>query len=308
MVTKPDPTDVNPQAVPFENSAPDPKPRPVLPYLAIGAGVTAIVFLIIIIGVLLADRAEPNQPNINTGKNYVPPATATPLPSTPIPTPTPNYDIPELRAFVEGIKLFEAGSEPPDLGQRDYSATFEKRETRRIDCELKLGFPPASATEIPLDYRLYKGATYINKSSYAIPIVDGTESKFVVTEFGQEVSGGWETGNYRIEVWYGNKKIKEKSFVVTHTEFPLAGYWYGGTGWEQIEINGRDADYSGTYSYSSLGTFRFSKTGESTYTGTWSGWGDGRIKAVVSMNGSSMAITWNNGNGPDRNSTWLRRR
>ncbi len=74
----------------------------------------------------------------------------------------------------------------------------------------------------------------------------------------------------------------------------LAGEW---NGWGGVEIKSKNGAYEGTYKDTfgtGPGTFKFRKTGEFTYDGTWgeSEKRHGTFTLTVSQDGNSIKVNW----------------
>jgi Serine/threonine protein kinase len=282
------------------------KPKKI--WLVALSSVSAII-LIVIVSLIYQD--DNNISNTNNS-NFV----ATPLLPlfTASPTPTPNYDIPDLRATVKELKLFESGSGTLPQDQRIYKTTFYKSSTRYVNYELKLEFPyPESTKYFTLEIIWYKGNNLLSsrKDSFAI---EKTWTNTILTGgYGNVLYGSLGAGGYKVEIKYDGKVIASQKFDI---QISLAGTWSGGSSWGDITMSGSGSSYTGSYTYPD-GTFNLNKAPDGTYRGAWknsTGVSRGAIeKAVVSADGDTLTVTWGysypeSQKSSGRLSTWTRKK
>ena len=54
------------------------------------------------------------------------------------------------------------------------------------------------------------GYSYFN----SVSIQEGIDISDNISGYGDETKGHWAAGDYRIEIWYNDKKMAEKSFKI----------------------------------------------------------------------------------------------
>lgn len=208
----------------------------------------------------------------------------------------PNYAIPDLKANVKELRLYESGRGTLPNEQRKYETIFYKSNVRYINFELNLECPPPN---IRKDFKLesiwYREGKVLYNNTVDSYVESDWTGVLLTSGNGSSSYGTLETGKYRIEIKYNGKVIASKNFEIQTT---LAGDWTH-SNWGNITISGSGNSYTGSYSYSA-GTFTLNKTAEGIYKGTWKStsgteWGNIR-EATVSADGNKITVVWNYSN------------
>jgi serine/threonine protein kinase len=293
--------------------AAEPKPRKNLLYSVLPV-IAILLFAFVGFGYLFSNKGSSDTPTnsnrVNNAQPFVNKA------NTPIytPSPTPSYDIPEISANVDGIKLFESGDPLIPLEQRKYGTTFYKSSTRYVYYELNLKHPaPGSKKYFTLEALWYKDGVVVNRDTNQTYIEDTWTGSYHNDGYGNSSYGNLSPGSYKVEVKYDGKLIASKEFEVQVT---IAGNWKGATWGENVVINGSGSSYSGSYSATPNGTFTLNKAADGTYKGTWKSsngkeWGTIH-KAVLSTDGNTLSLTWSYSNADayssaSKSSVWTRK-
>jgi serine/threonine protein kinase len=128
----------------------------------------------------------------------------------------PAWDIPSLRATVEGVRFFEGGDDIPPPDQRRYATTFNRRTTRSINVELRLSHPEADGSEtarVTCTYYRSDGIV-LGKPADEVRPTPGTEATYWGFWWGWEEPGNWAPGTYRVECSAEGRVIAEKTFKI----------------------------------------------------------------------------------------------
>lgn len=223
----------------------------------------------------------------------------------------PAYDIPEIKATVGNLKLFESGKIVTPLNQRKYGTVFDRSSTRYISYEISLSYPaPGSRKFFILEDVWYKGDSILNRFTMERYVDDTWTSSTHTSGYGKDSYGTLDAGRYRLEIRHNAKVIASKNFEI---QISLAGNW---DGWGNIAITSSGNSYTGTY-YSGGGTFTLNKLFDGTYSGTWKN-SDGSIfgdieKAIASPGGDTITVTWGvsypeSQRSKGRSTTWTRKK
>ena len=145
--------------------------------------------------------------------------TATPVPAaTPRPTPIPSL-FPLLNPRVAWVKFFEGGCDASREESVVYTNVFDQQTARCIYWQLNLVFdhqPERADFEIDAVYH-GPGGVFARHTANAYVEKGWTNSQHATGE-GWPQPGNWETGNYLVEMFVGDKLIASAGFAVT--EYP----------------------------------------------------------------------------------------
>ena len=144
--------------------------------------------------------------------------TATPLPTvTQRPTPVPSQ-FPLVNPRVTGIRFFEGGCDAPGEGSVVYTSVFDQLTARCIYWQLNLVFDPQPERadfEIDAVYHGPGGRVLARHTADAFLERDWTNSQHATGE-GWPQPGNWETGDYLVELFVGDRLLASAGFAVIH--------------------------------------------------------------------------------------------
>lgn len=127
--------------------------------------------------------------------------------------------------FVE-LKFFESGYEPPAVGQRTYSTTFDRASARYIQSEISLrnllkGERPNPVTA-KLRYYSPDGSLFCEiELKHTIP--SEYYDYLLWKGWGWAEAGNWTPGTYRVEAYIDGQYLGENSFTITGRTEPRKG-------------------------------------------------------------------------------------
>ena len=143
--------------------------------------------------------------------------TATPVPTaTPRPTPVPS-PFPLLNPRVAGIRFFEGGCEASREGPVLYTNVFNQQTARCIYWQLNLVFdrqPERADFEIDAVYHGPGNRVFARHTANAYVEEGWTNSQHATGE-GWPQPGNWESGDYLVELFAGDRLIASAGFAVT---------------------------------------------------------------------------------------------
>lgn len=129
----------------------------------------------------------------------------------------PDGVIPGINAKVTHLKFFEAGRDIPPLEERKYTNEFVDQKPFWVYWEIKLMYPRANRKIVlPLDSVFYDPQGKIVRIyQRKHEIQPGwTNSLQVLGSCGKKFRWAWSRGEYRVEVYYGDKEIARRTFTI----------------------------------------------------------------------------------------------
>ena len=148
--------------------------------------------------------------------------TATPVPTaTPRATPAPS-PFPLLNPRVAGVRFFESGCDASREEPVLYTNVFDQRTSRCIYWQLNLVFdtqPERADFEIDAVYHGPRSGVWARHTANAVVEKGWTNSQYATGE-GWPQPGNWETGDYLVELFVGNRLIASAGFAVTELPEP----------------------------------------------------------------------------------------
>ena len=129
-----------------------------------------------------------------------------------------NGYIPSLNANVESLRFYESGpgSGRVPYGQREYNKRFPNSQSREINWELGLSYPPPGR---PINFDI--NAVYYKPDGSVLNRITGKHRIKVDTGrswhslYGWKEPGKWQPGTYRVELSIAGQKVATGSFVIT---------------------------------------------------------------------------------------------
>ncbi len=139
----------------------------------------------------------------------------------PTPTPTPSPDegegyIPSINAIIDSLKFFAGGAHPPELGQRAYTDTFARDETRHIHWELGLKFPSPSE---PVAFDVHEAFHFpdgsVKEQHIRFSLEPATTEAWFSHSWGWNEAGQFPPGQYTLVLSVGGQEVIRKDYTVT---------------------------------------------------------------------------------------------
>jgi hypothetical protein len=129
-----------------------------------------------------------------------------------------------LNARVTSLRFFAGAKEIPPLGQRNYSQSFGKSQTKFIFWELNLQFPGTRPNQVDFDLQAiwYRpdGSIMDQVTTRHLIKPEWKESAHA-SGIGSEEAGQWKTGTYRLVLKIKDREVATGSFqVVPDKEAP----------------------------------------------------------------------------------------
>ena len=118
--------------------------------------------------------------------------------------------------FTQEVNLFESGWDIPRT-DRHYTSVFDGSLTRYVNWELHLKF---ARSEQARTFGVKAVYTKLPNLRIAVQnqtcqIEAGASESWCMYGWGSKNPGGWDPGDYKVELFIGTTKIAEKLFVVT---------------------------------------------------------------------------------------------
>lgn len=128
--------------------------------------------------------------------------------------------IPVLKANTTSLKFYEQGTEEIPHEQRVYKNQFSKQDSRRICWELNLEYPAIEQKRVDFDII----AKYYNpdgtlRAEYPMACYAeaGWETSWYSGYHGWDKPGNWKPGEYRVDIFYKDRKIASDYFEITES-------------------------------------------------------------------------------------------
>jgi hypothetical protein len=133
-------------------------------------------------------------------------------------TSTPQYSSTGDTFTLTDIRFFEAGDEVPDEHNFPYATSFSSSSTRYVYTELTIDNHYWNVQDNPLNFTLkyYKpDGTLFGELPVPYTVPMSWETAEIWHGWGWADPGYWESGQYRVEVWYASRKLGEDRFDIT---------------------------------------------------------------------------------------------
>jgi len=129
---------------------------------------------------------------------------------------TGGVAVPFLNGRVKSIRLFESGQDLTAYGQRNYQEKFTATQTRYICWELEISYPqPDRQIDFTIEAKYYSSeGTLLAHQNHETYIVPEWTSSAHALGWGEEQSGYWKPGLYRVEISLQGQVLGSKSFEV----------------------------------------------------------------------------------------------
>jgi len=131
--------------------------------------------------------------------------------------PAPLFAQEKTYLEFEFVKLFEGSYVAPPESQRDYKAQFAKSTTRYVfflvGAKNLLYKNRTHKPEIVGRYYKPDGSLH-GEGKVNVEIPPDWEKADLWGGWGWEKPGNWPVGTYRVEIWFGTKRVGENSFTI----------------------------------------------------------------------------------------------
>ncbi|MBN1521665.1 MAG: tetratricopeptide repeat protein [Candidatus Aureabacteria bacterium] len=118
----------------------------------------------------------------------------------------------------EYIKLFEGGDPAPEESLRSYTTSFSGKEARFIYYMVGAkNLLYQVERQRPLIYGRYYGpdGSFIGEADAIIDIPSDWSNADIWSGWGWPDPGNWNPGDYRVDIFFGDQKVAEKTFTVS---------------------------------------------------------------------------------------------
>ena len=138
-------------------------------------------------------------------------------------SPAHSATLGSLGATLSDLKFYESPLDLVPVGERDYSAAFEKQSTRFIAYQFLLESPePGRQVEIPLTVRYFRpDGRQMVQLDHPVRLQPSWTRSSHSWGYGWIDPGKWPPGRYTVKIFEGTREILSNAFTV-HTDLEAA--------------------------------------------------------------------------------------
>lgn len=135
-------------------------------------------------------------------------------------TPSPSVvSSVEEKTYLEFefVKFFESGFTVPPEPQRQYKTDFPISTTRYINFLVgakNLLYRNRTHKPLVIGRYYYPDGTFFGEAKVNVDIPSDWQNADLWTGWGWDQPGKWSLGTYRVEIFFGNKKVAEGKFTI----------------------------------------------------------------------------------------------
>jgi hypothetical protein len=128
----------------------------------------------------------------------------------------PGFNLSSVSRYVKAVRFFESGFGAIDPSQRFYRTDFSAFDTRYVNWELNLNFPPPPQRVdfiIEAVWHRPDGSIHF-REAINVYLEAGWRNSWHVSGLGNEMPGTWIPGQYNIEFFVAGKRIARGMFNI----------------------------------------------------------------------------------------------